>query len=64
MDESKVVDIFSRKNKKKSSDEEDKKSTDFEEIQKINALKEEKRVRERQQHNRKVKTEYRLTPKK
>lgn len=63
MNETKVISIFS---KRKQDDEEAKsdKTIDLEEVQKANAAKAERLSQERKQHNRRVKNEYKLSPKK
>jgi hypothetical protein len=61
-EESKVIDMFSRK--KQQDDSAELVSFDFEEIKKANALKAEKLDRERRKHNSKVKKDYQITPKK
>lgn len=63
MSENKVISIFS---KRKPEDEEVKsdKTIDLEELQKANAAKAERLSQERKQHNRRVKNEYKLSPKK
>lgn len=63
MNENKVISIFSRR---KSEDQDNKPDNlaDLEEIQKANAAKAERLSQERKQHNRRVKNEYKLSPKK
>jgi hypothetical protein len=63
MNESKVISIFS---KRKSEDEEVKSDNpiDLEEVQKANAAKAERLSQERKQHNKRIKNEYKLSPKK
>jgi hypothetical protein len=63
MNENKVISIFSKRN---AEDEENKsdKAIDLEEVQKANAAKAERLSQERKQHNRRVKNEYKLSPKK
>lgn len=55
-----VISLASRK--RKEEDKEDN-QVDFDKIQKENALKAEKAAKDRQQHNKKVKNEYRLVSK-
>lgn len=63
MNENKVINIFS---KRRLEDEESKsdKAIDLEEVQKANAAKAERLSQERKQHNRRIKNEYKLLPKK
>jgi hypothetical protein len=63
MNENKVINIFSRR---KLEDEDTKSDSlaDLEEIQKANAAKAERLSQERKQHNKRVKNEYKLSPKK
>lgn len=60
MSSTNVISLASRKRKEEDKDEG---QVDFDKIQKENALKAEKAAKDRQQHNKKVKSEYRLVAK-
>lgn len=64
MSDSKVVSIFSKRKVEEENLEKQETSVDFEEVQKANAAKAERLAKERKQHNKRVKNEYRLMPKK
>lgn len=57
-----VIDLSSRKKEKEVEEETD--SMDFEEIARYNAAKAEKLAKEREAHNRRVKSDYKLRSKK
>jgi hypothetical protein len=62
MNENKVINIFSKR-KLENEDSKSDSLADLEEIQKANAAKAERLSQERKQHNKRIKNEYKLSPK-